>query len=50
MTLSQARERYPHVPTEIVLWAIENINDPVDIERGLRRIEESRRMELKYAS
>ncbi|MBI5230642.1 MAG: hypothetical protein HY876_00570 [Coriobacteriales bacterium] len=50
MTLSQARKRFPHVPAEIVKWAVENIPDPRDIERGLRRLEETKRVYLKYAS
>lgn len=50
MTLSQARKRYPHVPTEIVKWAVENIRDPRDLERGLSRLEQSKVVEKKYAS
>jgi hypothetical protein len=50
MTLAQARKRFPLVPVEIVQWALENIPDPRDIERGLVRLEESRRMELKYSA
>jgi hypothetical protein len=49
MTLSQAKARYPHVPSEIVKWAIKNIPDPRDIERGLERLESAKRVELKYA-
>jgi hypothetical protein len=50
MTLAQARKRYPLVPAEIVKWAVENIPDPRDVERGLLRLENSRRVELKYSS
>jgi len=50
MTLAQARKRFPLVPVEIVQWALENIPDPRDIERGLARLEISRRVELKYSA
>lgn len=50
MTLAQARRRYPNVPTEIIQWAVENIPDPRDIERGLGRLEQAKRIQLKYAS
>ena len=50
MTLSQARKRYPLVPEEIVRWAIENIPDPRDIERGLFRLEQAKQIQLRYAS
>jgi hypothetical protein len=50
MTLAQARKRYPLVPVEIVKWALENISDPRDLDRGLSRLEQSKRIELKYAS
>jgi hypothetical protein len=50
MTLAQAQKRYPHVPTEIVEWAVKNIPDPRDVERGLSRLEECKRIQLKYAS
>ena len=50
MTLAQARRRFPHVPAEIVKWAVENIPDPRDIERGLTRLEQSKRVQIKYAS
>ena len=50
MTLAQAQQRFPHVPQEIVKWAVENIPDPRDVERGLDRLEQSKRVELKYAS
>lgn len=49
MTLAQARKRYPHVPPEIVKWAVENIRDPRDLERGLNRLEQAKRVQLKYA-
>lgn len=50
MTLAQACKRFPLVPAEIVQWALENIPNPRDIERGLMRLEQSRRMELKYSA
>ena len=50
MTLAQALKRFPHVPAEIIKWAMENIRDPRDLERGLNRLEQSRVVELKYAS
>lgn len=50
MTLSQARKRYPSVPLEIVKWALENINDPHDQERGLWRLEQAKQIQVKYAS
>lgn len=50
MTLAQARKRYPHVPAEIIKWAVENIRDPRDLERGLNRLEQSRVIQIKYAS
>ena len=49
MTLAQAQVRFPNVPEEIVQWAVENIPDPRDIERGLDRLEQSKRIQLKYA-
>jgi len=49
MTLAQARKRFPNVPTEIVKWAVENIRDPRDLERGLNRLEQSKRVQLKYS-
>lgn len=50
MTVAQARKRYPLVPIEIVKWAVENISDPKDLERGLTRLEQAKRIQLKYAS
>ncbi|HET6350773.1 MAG TPA: hypothetical protein VFG89_01410 [Coriobacteriia bacterium] len=50
MTLDQARKRFPLVPVEIVQWAVENIPDPRDLERGLTRLEQAKRVQLKYAS
>jgi hypothetical protein len=50
MTLAQARKRYPNVPVEIVKWAVENIPDVRDVERGLSRLEQSKRILIKYAS
>ena len=50
MTLAQARKRYPNVPAEIVKWAVENIPDPRNIERGLSTLEQSKRIQIKYSS
>ncbi len=50
MTLAQARKRYPNVPAEIVQWAVENIPDPRDIERGLNRLEQAKRVQIKYSA
>lgn len=50
MTQLQALRRYPHVPPHIIKWAIDNIADVRDVERGLARIEQERRVKLKYAS
>jgi hypothetical protein len=50
MTLAQARRRYPNVPSEIVKWAVENIRDPRDLERGLNRLEQAKRVQLKYSA
>lgn len=50
MTLRQARRRYPLVPDEILKWAIENIPDPCDLERGLLRLEEAKRLLVKYGA
>ena len=50
MTLSQARKRFPLVPAEIVKWAVENITDPADVERGLFRLEQSKRVQIKYSA
>jgi hypothetical protein len=50
MTLAQARRRYPNVPAEIVKWAVENIPDPRDVERGLNRLEQAKRIQIKYSA
>lgn len=50
MTLKQARRRFPLVPDEILRWAVENINDVQALERGLFRLEQAKRLQLKYAS
>ena len=49
MTLRQARKRYPHVPKEIVQWALDNIPNMDDVERGLFRLEQARQLQLKYS-
>lgn len=48
MTLAEARKRYPLVPRDIIRWALENIPDPRDIDRGLARLEQSKRIQVKY--
>ncbi|MCE5203123.1 MAG: hypothetical protein ABFC80_05410 [Coriobacteriales bacterium] len=48
MTLAQARKRYPLVPREIVKWAVENISDPDDLQRGLHRLEQAKRIQVRY--
>lgn len=48
MTVAEARKRYPLVPREILKWAIENISDPKDLERGLFRLDQARRIQQKY--
>ncbi len=49
MTLSQACKRFPLVPEEIIRWAIENIPDPKDQERGLFRLEQAKEVQVRYA-
>lgn len=49
MTLSQARKRYPLVPSEVLKWAVRNIDDPGDLERCLNRLEQTKRIQMKYA-
>ena len=49
MTLTQARKRYPLVPEEIIKWALENISDPDDQDRGLRRLEMAKQIQVKYS-
>ena len=49
MTLSQARRQFPLVPGEILKWALENIDDPRDLEKGLFRLEQTKRIQLKYS-
>lgn len=48
MTLQQARERFPLVPAEVLAWVFENIPDPLDIERALARLQESRTISVRY--
>ena len=50
MTLAQARKRYPMVPSEIVKWAVENIANASDLERGLSRLEAAKRVQIKYSA
>ena len=49
MTLKQARKRYPLVPEEIVRWAIENIDDPVSLDRGLIQMQQVIRLQRLIA-
>jgi len=49
MTLEQARKRYPLVPTEIIQWALDNIPNLEDVERGLFRLEQAKRIQIKYS-
>ena len=49
MTLSQARKRFPLVPVEIIKWALENIPDPMDQERGLFRLEQAKQIQMRYS-
>jgi len=49
MTVAEALKRYPLVPREILQWAIENIADPRDLDRGLSRLDQARRIQLKYS-
>jgi hypothetical protein len=48
MTLQQARERFPLVPTELLAWVYENIPDPSDAERAMARLQESRFIAVQY--
>ncbi|GAB4288023.1 MAG: hypothetical protein Kow0067_13500 [Coriobacteriia bacterium] len=48
MTLAQARKRYPMVPREILKWALQNISDPKDLELGLHRLDQARRIQVQY--
>jgi hypothetical protein len=48
MTLAQARKRYPLVPREILKWAIDNIANRDDLERGLYRLEQAKQIQVKY--
>jgi hypothetical protein len=50
MTLAQARKRYPLVPVEIVEWALANIDSPRDAERALFRLEQTKRVQIRYAA
>jgi hypothetical protein len=45
MTLKQARKRYPLVPEDIVRWAIENIEDLSDLDRGLTQLQQAIRLQ-----
>ncbi len=48
MTVAEARKRYPYVPREILKWALENIENPRDLERGLTRLDQARRIQMQY--
>jgi hypothetical protein len=49
MTLKQARKRYPLVPEDVVRWAIENIEDPIDLDRGLVQLQQAIRLQRLIA-
>jgi hypothetical protein len=49
MTLKQARKRYPLVPEEVVRWAIANIDDPMDLDRGLVQLQQAIRLQRLIA-
>ncbi len=48
MTLDDARERFPLVPVELLYWVFENIPEAGDIERALRRLQESRTISVRW--
>ncbi len=48
MTLYEARKRFPLVPVDIVCWVVENIPEQSDMERALRRLQESRSISVRY--
>jgi hypothetical protein len=48
MTLKQARTRYPLVPEDIVRWAIENIDDVSDLDRGLTQLQQAIRLQRRF--
>jgi hypothetical protein len=50
MTLKQAHKRYPHVPAYLVLWAIENVDDPDVLHRGLMSLEKAIRLQRQVAA
>jgi hypothetical protein len=45
MTLKQARQRYPLVPEYIIAWAIENIENVSDLDRGLSQLQQAIRLQ-----
>ena len=49
MTLAQARKRYPLVPVDIIKWALANIDNARDAERALSHLEQTRRVQVRYA-
>jgi hypothetical protein len=50
MTLKQARKRYPLIPEDIVRWAIENIDDVSDLDRGLTQLQQAFRLQRQLQS
>lgn len=50
MTLAQAHARFPLVPIHLVEWALANIENPRDIERALSRLEQTKRLRIRYAA
>jgi len=50
MTLKQARKRYPLVPEEIIRWAVDHIDDPSDLDRGLTQLQQAIRLQRTIAA
>lgn len=50
MTLKQARKRYPLVPEDIIRWAVENIDDPCDLDRGISQLQQAIRLQRTIAA
>lgn len=47
MTLEQARKRYPHVPEDLVAWALHNVQDLGVLRRGLASLEKAIRIQTR---
>ena len=50
MTLKQAHRRYPHVPEQIVQWALQNVSDADALYGGLARLEQAIRIQRRFGS